>query len=111
MGVRREAVTEAAAHSQAAGLIQYRRGHITVVDRHALERRLCECYSVIKKECDRLLPEEVGGLTSYTAICSPDRTEDGTRTGGNRHRQRTPEGDAPCANHGAGTPHPGSGGS
>ena len=42
---------------QAAGLIQYARGHITIVDRPGLERRTCECYAVVKKEYDRLLPE------------------------------------------------------
>ena len=56
LGVRREGVTEAAGHLQRAGLIQYRRGHITVLDRAGLERRTCECYAVVKKEYDRLLP-------------------------------------------------------
>jgi CRP-like cAMP-binding protein len=56
LGVRREGVTEAASSLQRAGLIRYRRGHITVVDRPGLERRTCECYSVVKKEYDRLLP-------------------------------------------------------
>ena len=56
LGVRREGVTEAAGHLQEAGLIQYHRGHITVLDRIGLERRTCECYAVVKKEYDRLLP-------------------------------------------------------
>jgi len=56
LGVRREGVTEAAGHLQAAGLIQYSRGKITVLDRPGLEQRVCECYSVVKKEFDRLLP-------------------------------------------------------
>jgi CRP-like cAMP-binding protein len=56
LGVRREGVTEAAGHLQALGLIKYRRGHITVLDRAALEQRSCECYVVVKKEYDRLLP-------------------------------------------------------
>ena len=56
LGVRREGVTEAAANLQRAGLIQYRRGHITVVDRAGLEQRTCECYAVVKKEYERLLP-------------------------------------------------------
>ena len=56
LGVRREGVTEAASSLQRAGLIQYRRGHITVVDREGLEQRTCECYEVVKKEYDRLLP-------------------------------------------------------
>jgi CRP-like cAMP-binding protein len=57
LGVRREGVTEAAGNLQSAGLIEYRRGHITVLDRAGLERRTCECYAVVKKEYDRLLPE------------------------------------------------------
>ena len=56
LGVRREGVTEAAANLQRAGLIRYRRGHITVVDRQGLERRTCECYSVVRQEYQRLLP-------------------------------------------------------
>ena len=57
LGVRREGVTEAALKLQAAGLIKYVRGHITVLDRPGLERRTCECYSVVKNEYDRLLPD------------------------------------------------------
>jgi CRP-like cAMP-binding protein len=56
LGVRREGVTEAAGALQRDGLISYRRGHITVLDRAGLERRTCECYAVVKKEYDRLLP-------------------------------------------------------
>ncbi len=59
LGVRREGVTEAAMQLQAAGIIQYSRGRITVLDRPALERRTCECYAVVKKEYDRLLPPEL----------------------------------------------------
>jgi CRP-like cAMP-binding protein len=59
LGVRREGVTEAAGHLQDAGLIHYVRGHITVVDRPGLEKRTCECYAVVKKECDRLLPNKL----------------------------------------------------
>jgi CRP-like cAMP-binding protein len=55
LGVRREGVTEAAGHLQHAGLIQYARGHIKVIDRPGLESRCCECYSVVKRESDRLL--------------------------------------------------------
>jgi CRP-like cAMP-binding protein len=56
LGVRREGVTGAAGHLQEAGLIQYRRGHIKVLDRKKLEGRVCECYAVVKKEYERLLP-------------------------------------------------------
>jgi CRP-like cAMP-binding protein len=56
LGVRREGVTEAALKLQTAGLIKYIRGHITVKDRPGLEKRCCECYAVVKKEYDRLLP-------------------------------------------------------
>ena len=56
LGVRREGVTAAAGKLQAEGLIHYARGHITVLDRPQLERRVCECYAVVTKEYDRLLP-------------------------------------------------------
>ncbi len=56
LGVRREGVTEAALQLQAAGLIKYARGRISVLDRPGLEQRTCECYAVVKKEYDRLLP-------------------------------------------------------
>ena len=59
LGVRREGVTEAAGKLQRAGLIDYRRGKITVTDRPGLEARVCECYQVVKSEFDRLLPEEI----------------------------------------------------
>jgi CRP-like cAMP-binding protein len=56
LGVRREGVTEAAGKLQAAGVIRYSRGRITVLDRPALEAQACECYAVVKQESDRLLP-------------------------------------------------------
>jgi CRP-like cAMP-binding protein len=56
LGVRREGVTEGALKLQLAGLIRYARGRITVIDRPGLEKRSCECYLVVKKEYDRLLP-------------------------------------------------------
>ncbi len=56
LGVRREGVTEAALKLQQAGLVRYTRGKIVVLDRPGLERRTCECYAVVKKEYDRLLP-------------------------------------------------------
>ena len=59
LGVRREGVTEAALKLQKAGLIEYARGHIKVLDRVGLEQRSCECYAVVKTEYDRLLPNRV----------------------------------------------------
>ena len=59
LGVRREGVTEGALNLQKAGLISYSRGRITVLDRTGLEKRTCECYAVVKKEYDRLLPEKL----------------------------------------------------
>jgi CRP-like cAMP-binding protein len=64
LGVRREGVTEAAGKLQAEGLIHYSRGRITVLDRAQLEARVCECYAVVKKEYDRLLPEAMAGLAA-----------------------------------------------
>jgi Mn-dependent DtxR family transcriptional regulator len=60
LGVRREGVTEAAGNLQRAGLIQYHRGKITVINRPGVEKRSCECYQVVKTEFDRLL--------SYVAV-------------------------------------------
>ncbi len=57
LGVRREGITSAAAKLQAEGLIRYSRGKITVLDRSQLESRVCECYGVVKRELDRLLPQ------------------------------------------------------
>jgi CRP-like cAMP-binding protein len=55
LGVRREGITEAAGNLQRAGLISYRRGHITVLDRSGLESHVCECYAVVRHELERLL--------------------------------------------------------
>ncbi|MGO4304402.1 Crp/Fnr family transcriptional regulator [Cupriavidus sp. RAF12] len=57
LGVRRSGVTEAALKLQAAGLIRYSHGHIAVLNRIGLEQRVCECYAVVKREFDRLLPD------------------------------------------------------
>ena len=57
LGVRREGVTTAAGKLQSLGLIEYHRGHITVLDRPGLEMMSCECYDVVKREYDRLLPK------------------------------------------------------
>jgi CRP-like cAMP-binding protein len=59
LGVRREGVTEAALKLQADGLIRYARGRISVLDRTGLEGRTCECYAVVKREYDRLLPDKL----------------------------------------------------
>ena len=59
LGVRREGVTEAAVKLQKLKLIRYTRGRITVLDRTGLEERVCECYAVVKKEYDRLLPPQL----------------------------------------------------
>ena len=60
LGVRREGVTEAANKLQNLGVISYRRGQITVLDRRKLEQLCCECYAVVKRETDRLLPHVAG---------------------------------------------------
>ncbi|CAI8695266.1 Crp/Fnr family transcriptional regulator [Burkholderia cepacia] len=57
LGVRRSGVTEAALKLQDAGLIRYNYGHIEVLDRSGLEKRVCECYGVVRREFDRLLPD------------------------------------------------------
>lgn len=57
LGVRREGVTEAAGKLQAGGAIRYNRGRITVLDRASLEAQACECYDVVRRETERLLPE------------------------------------------------------
>jgi CRP-like cAMP-binding protein len=76
LGVRREGVTAAAGDLQAAGLIHYSRGHITILDRKGLEQRVCECYAVVKTEFDRLLP--------YRSLPPPKQGIHGsTLTGGN----------------------------
>ena len=69
LGVRREGITEAAGRLQKEGVINYRRGHITVLDRQGLEAQVCECYKVVKKEYDRLLPSHRSG-----SLTSPIRT-------------------------------------
>lgn len=64
LGVRREGITEAAGNLQREGLISYRRGHITVLDRTGLQRHACECYEVVKKEIHRLL-NDAGEVSKY----------------------------------------------
>ena len=64
LGVRREGVTEAAGKLQKLGVIEYSRGHITVLDRARLEQMCCECYAVVRKESERLLPRPAGKPSS-----------------------------------------------
>jgi hypothetical protein len=59
LGVRREGVTVAAKALETAGLIKYTRGKIEIINRVGLEKRSCECYAVVKKEYDRLLPNKI----------------------------------------------------
>jgi len=66
LGVRREGVTEAAGKLQRAGLINYSLGKITVLDRPGLERRVCECYQVVKTEFDRLIPPAIKKYSPHT---------------------------------------------
>lgn len=88
LGVRREGVTEAALKLQAAGLIRYSRGHIHLLDRHGLEQRSCECYRVIRREYDRLLPAE-GRVTGPALACAAGHLEAGEdRAGPARLRLR-----------------------
>ena len=68
LGVRREGVTEAAGKLKKAGLISYQKGHITVLDRPGLEKRVCECYRVVKTEFDRLLPRRPAALPFDGAV-------------------------------------------
>jgi len=62
LGVRREGITEAAGKLQKQGAIQYGRGQIIVLDRPTLEKLCCECYAVVRKETDRLMPFATGHL-------------------------------------------------
>jgi CRP-like cAMP-binding protein len=68
LGVRRESVTEAAGKLQKAGLIHYSRGHIVVFDRPQLEAQVCECYAVVRKETNRLLPPRPQFCSRKTAL-------------------------------------------
>jgi CRP-like cAMP-binding protein len=77
LGVRRESITAAAGKLQAAGLIQYRRGRITVLDRTALEERVCECYATVKTELDRLVPRRLPASMVRAPLRRPETEPDG----------------------------------
>ncbi|MCC5862968.1 MAG: Crp/Fnr family transcriptional regulator [Gammaproteobacteria bacterium] len=79
LGVRREGVTEAAGRLQRLGVITYRRGHITVLDRPTLEKLTCECYEVVKRETDRLVP--YGRNTRAAPPVESKKTPDLVRSG------------------------------
>jgi len=66
LGVLRESVTAAAGTLQAAGLIHSHRGHIAIIDRSGLDARACECYAVVKREYERLLPVRDIGSSDIT---------------------------------------------
>lgn len=68
LGVRREGVTAAAGKLQKAGVINYRRGRISIVDRSGLEARACECYDLVRKEYQRVLPERVTPVQEQEAV-------------------------------------------
>lgn len=76
LGVRRESITAAAGKLQAAGLIQYRRGRITVLDRAALEQRVCECYLTVKTELDRLVPQRLPAAMVRVPLRRPEPEPD-----------------------------------
>ena len=67
LGVRRQGITEAAVSLQKQGAIEYARGRITVLDRRVIEKLSCECYAVVRKETDRLMPFSTGQV----ALASP----------------------------------------
>jgi CRP-like cAMP-binding protein len=69
LGVRREGVTEAAGKLQKLGVIHYSRGHITILDRPRLERLSCECYAVVRRETDRLLPAVRYNRNQFKPVC------------------------------------------
>jgi CRP-like cAMP-binding protein len=75
LGVRREGITQAAGDLQRDGLISYRRGHISVVQREGLEKRACECYTAVKKEFGRLLSDVRHRQTAAVAVAAPVRAD------------------------------------
>jgi CRP-like cAMP-binding protein len=79
LGVRREGITEAAGRLQNAGLIAYRRGHITVIDRPGLEASCCECYGAVRREYDRLLDPDAYTLHKDRLAAAPPDCMPGER--------------------------------
>jgi len=69
LGVRRGGISEIACNLRKTGLIKYHRGCITLLDRAGLEARACECYAVVKKEFDRLLPAEIFSASHRQGTC------------------------------------------
>ena len=68
LGVRREGITEAAGNLQKQGAIKYARGRITVLDRRVIEKLSCECYGVVRKETDRLMPFPTGQVVLSSTL-------------------------------------------
>ena len=87
LGVRREGVTEAAGHLQAAGLIDYSRGKITVLDRPKLEARVCECYGVVRRETDRLFPANILRRSRW-ALSAPGQRYASSTSGATLNKRR-----------------------
>lgn len=77
LGVRREGVTDAAGRLQRAGVIEYCRGLITILDRPQLELLCCECYAVVRKETERLLPWTTLGQNQPKSATSSAKDQDG----------------------------------
>ena len=90
LGVRREGITEAAGNLQRAGIISYRRGHISVIDRSGLEARVCECYQVVSMELRRLLATYVAASLgrSTPSPCGRDSMLQGPASICEQFRQR-----------------------
>jgi CRP-like cAMP-binding protein len=90
LGVRREGITAAACSLKTAGVIEYRRGHIVVADRRSLEAQVCECYSVVRSEYDRLLPQRIADA----GVSANDRV---ARSAESRHIISVPSAAPSCA--------------
>ncbi len=87
LGVRREGVTEAAGRLQEEGMIRYSRGRVTILDRPKLERWVCECYAVVRRETDRLLAPRSQSRLPYTRNTTlPHREQTSVPVYANAHR-------------------------